>query len=54
MDFLRNHQAFVGRIGISFLNSQFVHKSCGKDVDRFGDESKNIIKICTFLKIALF
>ena len=44
----------AGRTGIIFLESQFVHKYCGKDVDRFEDKSKNIIKVCAFLRIALF
>jgi hypothetical protein len=34
------------------LTSQFVHKLCGKPVEKFGDESKNMIRICTFLRSA--
>jgi len=51
---LRQSQVIYWKEGDNFLNSQFVHTFCRKAVEKFGDESKNIIKLCAFLRIALF
>jgi hypothetical protein len=45
---------FIGRIRLNFLNFHFVHKSCGQNVEKLGDESENVIKLYAFLRSAYF